>query len=94
MTASFVYVIVPPTTEWPEEHQEKRWKLTCNGFVLSALLHVCPGPLGVSSVTGSPIYRTRNDLLLASNAANWNRQAGQEWGESDFCPLSFLLLGL
>ena len=94
MTASFTYVVVPPSTEWPEEHSEKRWKLTCNGFVLSALLHVCPGPLGVSTVSGSPIYRTRAELVDAGTAANWQRPAGTDFGVSDYCPLSWTLLGL
>lgn len=91
MTATYSFVLVNPGT--PEERSEKRWICTCNG-ALTALLHICPGPLGVSTVTGSPIYRTRVDLLAAVNAAGWKRWPNEEEGVTDYCPLSALLLGL
>lgn len=94
MTATYSFVVVPATPEFPYEHSEKRWVMTCNGFILSALLHVCPGPLGVSTITGSPIYRSRAELFTAADAASWNRTAAQEKGVTDYCPLSFTLLGL
>lgn len=91
MSASFVYVVVNPGTL--DERSEKRWQMLCNGKLTNAL-QLCQGPLGVQTLSGSPIFLNRASLYAAADVAGWKRGVGDSMGDVDQCPISALLLGL